>query len=297
MKPITRKDFIIRSVAGGLSMAIIGPQVLTDPFTDLAVVRGDDPSQATRAAVKAIGGVERFVRPGATVLIKPNASFERTPEQAANTNPAVVGTIIAMCREAGAARVMVADHTLQDYEKSFRLSGIAAATRSAGGELLLNSKDEFIKVDLGGRALGKWPVFKGALDADVIINVPVVKHHSLTRVTAGTKNLLGLCGGTRILLHLRLNQTISDLAAFFKPGLTIADGYRILARNGPSGGNIGDTILTRTIIAGSDMIAVDARAAMLLNCRGVDIAHLRTAHQRGLGTYNLSELHIREFAI
>ncbi|UCH63729.1 MAG: DUF362 domain-containing protein [Fidelibacterota bacterium] len=297
MKAITRKDFIFRSVAGGLGMAIIGPRVLADPLADLAVVRGDDPSQATREAVMAIGGMERFVKPGATVLVKPNASFERTPEQAANTNPVVVGTIIAMCREAGAARVMVADHTLHDYERSFRLSGIAAATRSAGGELLLNSKDEFTRVDLGGRALGKWPVFRGALDADVIINVPVVKHHSLTRVSAGTKNLLGLCGGFRKLLHLRLNQNISDLAAFFKPGLTIADGYRILARNGPSGGNVGDTDLTRTIIAGSDMIAVDARAAMLLNCRGADIAHLRTAHKRGLGTYDLSDLNISEFAI
>ena len=143
-----------------------------------------------------------------------------------------------------------------------------------------------------GAWLKEWDIIQDFVEADKIINVPLVKHHSLCRLTMGMKNWLGAVGGARNQLHQKLDEAMVDLAAFFKPALTVLDAYRILVKNGPQGGRPSDTQLVKTVVAGRDPVAVDAYGATFFDVRPEELAYLRIARERGLGRHALEELTI-----
>ena len=294
MRRIDRRNFLA-AAAGGVGAAAIGPTLLNAAVAaDLAVASGDDPAANVRAAIDAIGGIGRFVSSGSVVLVKPNIGWDRLPDQAANTNPAAVAAVVALCREAGASRVLVMDNTLNDPRRCYTRSGIYEAATGAGAEMPFMNVRRFQMVDTGGSVLGNWPVYQDAIEADVLINMPIAKHHSLSTLSLGMKNLYGLIGGPRHRLHQRLDEGIADLAAYFKPQLTVLDAWRILRRNGPQGGRASDTELTKMAIAGADLIAVDSKAAELFGIKGSELGCIRIGAERGLGTHDLSKLDVRE---
>jgi uncharacterized protein (DUF362 family) len=266
--------------------------VPTDPrLPEVAVIRGSEPRLLVRAALQQLGGMGRFIARGNIVVIKPNISWDRGPEQAANTNPEVVAEVARLCREAGASEVLVTDVSMNEPRRCFERSGIAAAARAAGARVILPEERQFREVDLRGTVLGAWPVLDLFLTADKVINIPVAKHHSLTGATLGMKNWYGILGGGRRRLHQRIHECIVDLAEFMRPTLTIIDGWRVLMRNGPGGGSLTDVVAARTLIAGTDPVAVDAYAAK--NWWSLDAAalpYLQIAAARGLGAYDLTNV-------
>ena len=290
---IDRRRFIAATAAGGLSLALGGRAGAQD-LPGLAVATGAEPAGTARAAVGALGGMGRFVSRGDSVLVKPNVGWDRLPNQAANTNPQVVASVVTMCLEAGASRVLVEDNSLNDPRRCYARSGIHEAATAAGAEMPFMNVRRFRLTDTGGVVLGNWPVYLDALEADVLINVPIAKHHSLSRLSMGMKNLYGLIGGPRNRLHQRLADGIVDLTAFFRPALTVLDCYRILVRNGPQGGRISDTELRNMVIAGTDPVAVDARGAELFGISGADLDYVRLGAERGIGTYELAGLEVVE---
>jgi uncharacterized protein (DUF362 family) len=196
-----------------------------------------------------------------------------------------------MCRAAGAGSVIVTDVSCNEAEACFDRSGIAAAARAAGAEVVLPHSRYFTRVNLKGDTLGEWPVLQPFLDADRLINVPIAKHHSLTGVTLGMKNWYGLIGGDRNRLHQRIHESIVDLTSFAKPTLTVMDAYRVLMRNGPTGGDVDDVETKRTVIASVDPVAVDAYAALAWwNLPGPRVRYLRIAEGRGLGKVDFASL-------
>ena len=260
----------------------------------LTVVEGDDPARVLRAAIANLGGIRRFISRGDVVVIKPNMAWDRTPEQAANTNPQVVAEMVRMCREAGAKSVVVTDVSINDARRVFERSGIAPAARAAGATVLLPEPHSFREVDLRGEVLGAWPVFGPFLDADKVINIPIAKQHSLTGVSLGMKNWYGILGGERRRLHQRIHESLADLAAFMRPTLTVLDAWRVLLRNGPTGGNLEDVALKKTLVAGTDPVAVDAWAARAWwNLEPSALPYLKLAAARGLGTLDLEKLRMR----
>ena len=294
MRRIDRRSFLA-AAAGGIGAAALGPNFLKAATpADIAVAKGEDPAANVRAAVEAIGGIGRFVSSGNVVLVKPNIGWDRLPDQAANTNPAAVAEMVRLCREAGASRVLVMDNTLNDPRRCYTRSGIYQAATEAGAEMPYMNVRRFQMVDTGGSVLGNWPVYQDAIEADVLINMPIAKHHSLSRLSLGMKNLYGLIGGPRHRLHQRLDEGIADLAAYFKPQLTVLDAWRILTRNGPQGGRASDTELTKMVIAGADLIAADSKAAELFGIKGSELGCIRIGAERGLGTHDLSKLDVRE---
>ena len=293
MKKFNRRDFLSTAGTAGLGLSLFGPSLIADPIADMAVVKGEDPAKATNAAIEAIGGMKRFVKPGQSVMIKPNMSWDRVPNQAATTNPHVVGAVVALCKKAGAKRVVVTDNTLNDARRCFTRSGIAKTVKQAGGQAVFMNQRKFKVVDTGGKALGKWPVYQDALDFDVLISVPVIKHHSASRLSMGMKNLYGLIGGARSRLHQNMDQGIADLAKYFKPHLTIIDGYRILTRNGPSGGRISDTRLMKTIVATHDLVAADTKGAEIFGINPSEVGYIKMAADMGLGTNELNKLNVK----
>lgn len=267
-------------------------RIAPDPrLPEMVVTLGDDPAQLAREAVEGLGGMRRFVSRSDIVMVKPNIAWDRTPEQAANTNPSVVAEVVRQCWNAGAKRVIVTDVSCNDPQRCFQRSGIAEAAKSAGAEVVLPDPAKFRDSDLQGTVLRNWPVFEPFLNVDKIINIPVAKHHSLTGTTLGMKNWYGILGGPRHQLHQKIHESLVDLADFIRPTLTIIDCYRVLIRNGPTGGNLEDVLLKKTLVAGTDPVALDAYVAKAYwNLDVASLPYLKLAEDRGLGTYEFEKI-------
>jgi len=264
----------------------------------LAVARGSSPAANVEAALRAIGGIERFVKPGNDVIVKPNICVAyHTAEYAATTNPEVVGTLVRLCHQVGAGRVRVMDQPFGgSAEEAYRRSGIREAVEAAGGAMEIMAEMKYATVSIPeGRDIKEWTVYRDALDADVLINVPIAKSHDLAVLTLGMKNLMGLIedrGG----LHRNLGQRVADLTTLFRPALTVVDATRILVANGPSGGSLDDIRQTQTIIASHDVVAADAYAATLFGLTAADIPATQAGAAMGLGTLDLANIRIEEIS-
>jgi uncharacterized protein (DUF362 family) len=194
--------------------------------------------------------------------------------------------------------VIVTDLSCNDPRICFERSGIAAAARTAGADVIVPEERHFREVDLGGDVLTTWPVLEPILTADKVINLPIAKHHSLTGCTIGMKNFYGIIGGQRSRLHQRINECLADLTAFARPTLTIVDAYRVLMRGGPTGGSLADVELKKTLLAGTDPVALDSYAAKAwwdLDCQRLPF--LRIAQARGLGKMNFEEVRAKVVAL
>ncbi|UCC75041.1 MAG: DUF362 domain-containing protein [Gemmatimonadota bacterium] len=260
-------------------------EVPPDPWLPvLTLATNTDPVAALNAALDAIGGIGRFVHTGERVVLKPNVGWDRTPAQGANTHPALVSEMVRLCLAAGAARVIVADVSCNDPRRSFLRSGIKEAGETAGASVMLPAPEDFVDVDLGGSVLTRWPVLKHFVQADRLINMPIVKQHSLTRCTIGMKNLYGILGGRRNRLHQEIDQSIVDLAAFVRPTLTVVDATRVMFRGGPQGGSLDNLSIENTVMCSTDLVAADARAVEFLGLSGRQVGHIALAARSGLGS-------------
>jgi uncharacterized protein (DUF362 family) len=249
--------------------------------TSPAIGRGD-PADAVVEAITLLGGMSRFVKTGETVVIKPNVAWDRTPIQAANTNPIVVATLVELCLKAGARRVVVTDNTCNDARRCFTRSGIWKAVERAGGEVVLPDEHRFGVRDLGG-VIGRVPVLLPVVEADRFINAAIAKHHSLAGFTGAMKNLYGVIGGRRNRHHQRIHDSIVDLTTAIRATLSVIDATRVLFRNGPQGGDISDTKTIGQVIAATDPVALDAYACTLIGLKPSDLSYLVMGERQGLG--------------
>jgi len=298
MPKLTRRAWLKLTLAGAGAALTPWPwrvlSAATQSPPDLVISKGQSPGHITEAAIQALGGMGRFVSRGDVVLVKPNIAWDRTPEQAANTNPEVVATLVRLCLAAGAKEVKVFDHPCEDPRRCYVRSGIMEAAKGAGAKVSYVDERRFRKMDLKGEALQSWEVYQEAREVDKVINCPILKHHSLARLTMGMKNLMGLVGGERARLHWHLDEAIVDLAAFFKPTLVVLDAVRILTANGPQGGSLKYVKRLNTVAAGVDQVAVDAMGAKIFGIRPEEMDHLHIASKRGLGRMDLGKLRIKE---
>jgi uncharacterized protein (DUF362 family) len=267
----------------------------SDGRSVLAVARAGDPEALTVAALAALGGMKQFVRAGDDVVIKPNiCTGYHGPEYAATTNPDVVGTLVALCRKAGAGRVRVMDSPFGGpADEAYRVSGIAAVVEAAGGEMEIMAPARFRTYEIpDGKAISSWPIYRDVLACDVLINVPVAKDHGLTRLSLAGKNLLGVVlePGS---IHSDIGQRTADLVSVCRPTLTVVDAVRVLTANGPTGGDLNDVEKLDTVIASPDIVAADSYAATLFGLGGDDIPYVRAAAAMGLGEIDLEKVDIR----
>ena len=295
-----RREFIKKSLqAGAASIAMLNMKVplinSAETSSTVAVVRNGSPEEMVTKAVEMLGGIARFVSKGDNVVIKPNIGWARRPEQAANTNPEVVAAIVRLCKSAGAGKIKVFDNTCNETKRCYVMSGIQKAAENAGADVIYVFPQKFKKTDIpNGKILKSWQFYKDALDADVFINVPIVKHHSLSRMTMGMKNMMGILGGNRGKIHNQFDQKLADINTVVKPTLTILDAVNVLMRNGPVGGNVNDVKSFNTIVAGVDPVAVDSYGASFFDLKGMDLGFLRKAHAMGLGEIDLSLVKVNE---
>lgn len=267
--------------------------------SDLVVAHGagKPPSEITKAAVNAAGGMKRFISRGDVVVVKPNIGWDRLPEQAANTNPEVVAAIVQLCFEAGAKKVKVFDRTCNDPRRCYKQSGISDAVSALGAEISFIDDRKFRDMRINGQVLKTWPLYSDIFEADKVINVPVAKHHGLAGLTMSMKNWMGVMGGQRGSIHQKIGESLADLCLVIKPSLTVLDAVRILTANGPQGGSLKDVKRLDTVIAGVDQIAIDSYGATLFGMKGSDLSSVRAGDAIGIGTMNLSRLRIRKLNV
>ncbi len=259
----------------------------------VAVAEGKDYAGITRNALAALGGMKRFVKQGDMVVVKPNIGWDRKPEQAANTHPLVVRAIVEECLQAGAKRVKVFDRSCNDERRCYVNSGIVDALRDLKSvELKYVEPERFKKVPLNGTRLREWELYGEALSADVFINVPVAKHHELTGLTLGLKNIMGVMGGNRGNIHRNIEDSLADVNAVLKSHLVVIDATRILTAHGPQGGAPEDVRILNKVIASTDIVAADAYATTLFGLKPADIAVTVAAYKRGLGEMNMNRIKI-----
>jgi len=326
-KPISRRDFIRWLGMAGAGVALTGcaksdlpspiltnstqtslPVISTSSPTQtiapagntyLVVSRGESPAEITRRAVEALGGMHKFVKTGNDVIIKPNICTDyHTFEYAVTTNPEVVAELVRECLAAGARWVRVMDAPFGGTsESAYRKSGIADAVTAAGGQMEVMNPAKFTETPIPqGVDIKKWWVYQEVLNADVLINVPIAKHHNSAGLTLGCKNLMGTLQ-SRDLIHENLHQRIADITSLIRPDLTVVDAYRILTQNGPTGGNLNDVKLTKTIIASQDIVAADSYACTLFGKTADDIEYIKLASRMGIGTKDLSSIKIEELTV
>jgi uncharacterized protein (DUF362 family) len=317
MTGMTRRDFIKWTGAAAAAMALAaagckpaGTQtqpeadvtVPAGPTSDqayMAIIHGADPAAITEAAVKALGGIERFCKSGANVIIKPNMCVNySTPEYAATTNPTVVATLVRLCKGAGAKRIRIMDTPYTgDAEAAYHTSGIYDAVIEAGGEMELMSSVKFADYDIpNGRDIRSWSIYRDVMEADLLINVPIAKHHGSSRLTLGCKNLMGVINGPNQ-FHRNLHQRIADLSTVVRPALTLVDAVRILTAHGPGGGNLADVKETNMVIASHDIITADSYATTLFGLTADDIDFVRLGADMGLGEKDWSKVKVEEISV
>ena len=238
-------------------------------FPQMTVVQNGEPRALVQQALQDLGGIRRFVSRQDIVVLKPNIAWDRTAEQAANTNPEVVAEMVRQCWQAGAKRVIVTDVSCNEPRRCFQRSGIQAAARAEGAEVILPDPEH---------------AFCHAL--------PHTWH--LMGVTLGMKNWYGILGGERNRLHQQIHQSLVDLANFMLPTATFLDCYRVLLRNGPTGGSLEDVVIKKTMVAGTDPVAIDAYVAKAYwDLDSEHLPYLQMAAARGLGTIDFASLAVK----
>jgi uncharacterized protein (DUF362 family) len=268
---------------------------------NLVVVHGDKDEKNDEGSVikgmmergiKALGGMEKLVSKGDKVIIKPNIAWDRQPEYAANTNPFVVAALVSMCVKAGANRVRVLDHTCATNPgPSYINSGIEKYAREAGAEVRFVNRRLFKDVRIpGGKILNSWPFYEELIyqdEVDVLINVPIAKQHSTSRLSMALKNTMGMIGGNRGSIHKDIHPKIADLNKVVKVDLTVLDAFRILKRHGPTGGRLEDVDNTfenaRRLVISTDPVVVDSYGATMFGYEGKDIGFIQESYEAGLG--------------
>jgi len=300
-----RRDFLKKSAGAGLAAGAAvsfgrHAELWTDTpgraKYDMVAVMGGNPDAMFDIGIQELGGLGTFVQEGQKVLVKPNIGWDVIPELAANTNPLLVKRVIEQCFRAGAKEVYVFDHTCDNWVNCYKNSGIERAAKDAGAKVVSGDSERYFhNIEIpGGIKLKSTKVHELLLETDVFINVPILKHHSSTRMTAALKNMMGVVWDRGYWHSNDLNQCIADYALFEKkPDLNIIDCYNVMVKNGPQGVSKDDVVQMKSLIITTDWVAGDTAASKMLDIPTEKIEHITMAHKLGVGTMNLESLNIR----
>jgi uncharacterized protein (DUF362 family) len=295
-----RRDFLRTTAAAGAYLALGQPgrALAAGGAPDLVAVKGGEPGAMFDRGIEALGGMKAFVKKGQKVLVKPNIGWDVPPERGGNTNPQLVARIVEQALAAGAAEVFVFDNSCDQWERCYKTSGIEAAARAAGAKVAPGGQERYFqRVTLPGDVLGSAKVHELLLQADVFINVPVLKHHSSSALTIGMKNHMGVVWDRGAWHRNGLHDCIAEFAAYRKPTLTVVDAYNVMLRNGPRGVSAADVVQMKAQLLSVDPVAADAAAAKLHGTDPKSVRYIALAAQAGVGRMDLEKLDIKRIAL
>ncbi len=267
---------------------------------DMAAVMGDGPADMFDVGIAALGGMRRFVKRGQVVLIKPNASWNVDPERGATTTPVLVQRIVEHCVEAGASKVYVVDHTIDNWKLCFETTRIESAAKQGGGQIIPGSSKGYFQQAAVPRAknLKSVMVHEMVLEADVLINVPILKHHGSTTITCALKNLMGLVWDRWYYHANDLHRCIAEFALLRTPTLNVVDAHTVMMSGGPRGSSYRSSLKVKKMqIISPDIVAADAAAAATWGTDADSVRYIQIADELGIGTKNLDSLNIKRMRV
>ncbi len=301
---LSRREFLKRQmqyatwVTLGLSGLAVPRPAIASGTADIGIVVGR-PAAAVRAAVELLGGMATVVKPGDKVIVKPNMSFPGGTRLGANTTPEIVREVVALCLEAGAARIRVLDNTLGNPDACISDIRETCEKIKEGIVHAVSDGDFFRQVNIGGQGAiyTNSNIMKDVLDADVIIAVPTAKSHGQTGVSLSMKGMMGLVHDRMTMHQVGLDDAIVNLANFLRPKLVLVDATRVLSTNGPRGP--GKVLKTDTVIASRDMVAADAQTVSMFEWYGRrmkprQVRHILLAHEMGIGRMDIENLLVKK---
>ncbi|GHT83874.1 hypothetical protein FACS189420_8040 [Bacteroidia bacterium] len=307
-----RRDFLKTTAAVGvaaltfdkLQAAINTNSMVVEAVPDMVAVMGGEPAQLLERALTEMGGIEKYVKKGQNVVIKPNIGWDKKPNFAANTNPELVEALVKQCFKAGAKKVSVFDHTCDNWQKCYESSGIKKAAEGAGA-VVLPANDEAYYKEVSfpkGVKLKSAKIHQALLEADVWFNVPVLKNHGGAKMSIAMKNYMGIVWDRPYFHSNDLQQCIADACTYTKkPALNIIDAYRCLQSNGPQGRSVSDTSVLKTLIISTDIVAADTAAIGLFNqVKEMDIkevGHIANGEKLNLGTQKIDKLNVKRIKL
>lgn len=305
-----RRSFLLRaagaSVLAGTSSVFGNLKRLNDGMLensmnlfDLVAIKGGEPDVMFTKGMEALGGMSSFVKKGQKVVVKPNIGWDVPPERGGNTNPKLISEIIKQCYAAGAKEVIVFDNTCDNWQRSYKNSGIASAVTDAGGKIApAGTEGYFHDVTVaGGKSLTRAKVHELILESDVFINVPILKNHGGTQLTMSMKNLMGIVWDRRYWHGNDLHQCIADFAPYRKPDLNVLDAYYVMKRNGPRGVSEEDVVTMKAQLISTDMVSIDTAGAKLFGIDPNDIRYIQIAAQQKVGRADLDQLNIKRISL
>jgi uncharacterized protein (DUF362 family) len=304
---MNRREFLKKTASIGLGAGVLFlPRGLrfaasiaeAEGYPDLVALKGGTPEAMFDRGMKALGGINRFVKKGQTVVLKPNMSWDVGPGDAANTSPALMAQIVKHCKDAGAKRIVIVDHSIEYWENSRKNSGIDAAATGAGAVYAPSENEGYYqKISLKGAKLKETMIHESLLECDVLISVPVLKHHGGAGVSISSKNLMGCVWNRREYHASGLQRCIADFLYARKPDLNVVDAYRVITRNGPRGGSPSDIVDMGSQIISPDIVAADTAASMMLGRKQGEVEHIRLAAEAGFGQMDLAKLNIERITL
>ena len=278
---------------------------------DMVAIHGGTAADMFEKGIAEMGGMSRFVKKGQTVVIKPNIGWDRPPEYGANTDPGLVAKIVKHCFDAGAKEVFCFDHTCgNDWDNRYKVSGIAAAVESNGGKMVPGNTENMYEPQIvpKGVSLKDCKVHKLAINPDVFINIPVLKHHGGAKITCALKNYMGCIWDRQWWHRNNMPQCIADYASYQKTTLTIVDAYRVMLEHGPRGKSPEFSPIAKYQLISTDIVAADVAAtqifASVAKATGMgvpykldDIKYIEAAEKLGVGTTDLSKLNVKRISM
>lgn len=307
---LNRREFMIQGLRAAASACLAASTLSGGLYAsrrtgtgdcDVAVVSGDDPTACAVKAVELLGGIEKFVPPKSRValLANPQSSHPGT-----FTSPRVVRAAIRLCRRAGASEINLLSW---QAAKNLESTGLAqtAAEEGAGLKIVGREEDNFRPLPVPkGKVLREARLLNVFFEHDVFINMPVTKDHAGNQFTGTMKNLMGLNSpASNRTFHREnwktdpeaidfLDQCIADLATAVRPTFCLVDATEFIVTNGPFGP--GDLLKARKVVAGTDMVAVDAYCASLWGLKADHLFQIKHGYEHGLGEMRLANVNVKE---
>ena len=265
----------------------------------IVAVRNGEPGEMFRKGIEALGGMKAFVKPGQTVVVKPNIGWNKPPEMAANTHPELIAEIVRQALAAGAKSVTVFDRTCSEWTSCYKNSGIESAATEAGATVVTGQSESwYVDRDCEEAVRMKSAkIHKSLLEADVVINVPVLKNHGGAKMTAAMKNYMGVVWDRGFMHNNNLPQCIADSILYRKPDLNVIDAYRIVTANGPQGRSADDVALKKYQILSTDIVAADTLALKVIEYKPDQVPYLKLGESLGLGSTDESSYDIKRIEV
>lgn len=249
--------------------------------------------KAVKKCLELISGLDKIIKQGDKVFVKINHLLASPTEKGIVTHPVFLQAVLDLLKMTG-ADITVGDDIESSSGDGFLVSGIRQVCEKMGVRLTNLREGGFIETKCNGLLLDKIYLSRIALEADLIVNLPRLKTHSLTVFTGGVKNMYGtIPTGHRTKFHRDFMnvedfcQMLVDVFSSIKPRLTIMDGIMAMEGEGPASGtmrNLG------VVLASQDAVALDAVATRIIGTDPLSILTTRYASERGLGVGNLVDI-------